>query len=449
MRTLLTHGRVVHSQGLQDLDLLVEGHRILALGPWSSLGPADLTLDAAGAYVLPGLIDLHTHLDDRIGRFDLADSYATAGEIALKEGLTTLAAFITQEPGETLQAAVDRALVKAQARARCQTTWHLTPTRWDEDTWSTLARLSSRGFRTVKVYTTYREAGLLLDPDQLHIIFPRLAALGLRVLVHCEDDACLARAIPGQDLSKPSSLPRLRPEEAEVSAVTRVLELAREARLPLHVVHVSSLEAAQRIQSARPNQDVTCETCPQYLWLDPSWLSLPQGHRWLCAPPLRENREPFREALREGLFDCLATDHCAFLAKDKDAWDGQDIRRVGHGLPGLGSLVPLAWKLFEEAPDRAALSVARLLSETPARILGLQHRKGRLEPGLDADMVVLDPRGPRRPLKSSLAEVHEPYPGFTTRLQARHVLMAGQVQVRDGARWGHDDSRACVLPLPS
>ena len=208
--------------------------------------------------------------------------------------------------------------------------------------------------------------------------------------------------------------------------------LAARCSVSLHVVHVSTIAAAERIRDARRRQDVTCETCPQYLWLDETWLERPDGHRWICSPPLRGGRGRFRELAREGAFDLFATDHCAFVRADKDTWDGRDVRTVANGLAGLGALPHLAWKLWEDDPDRAALELTLRLSTNPAVRLGVESRKGALRPGLDADVVVLDPRGDERPIRSSLADAWETYPGMTSRLAFRHVLLRGEPVVEDG-----------------
>jgi dihydropyrimidinase len=411
-------------------DLLLEGERILAVGDLGGAPGADRVLDADGCYVLPGLMDFHTHLDDRIGRFDLADTCLSGSRVAVANGITTLFAFVTQGPEETLALAVDRALDKARCGSWTDLGWHLTPTRLDEAGWRDVEAHLARGFRTLKFYTTYRAAGIFSGYDDLAAIFDRLAGREVRILVHAEDDALMAALVPA-GLDRAIQHARLRPPEAEALAVDRLLSLA--SRASLHLVHVSTPEAARAIGRARARQDVSCETCPQYLWLDEAMLARPDGHRWICSPPLRRDREAFRDLARAGAFDLYATDHCAFLARDKDDWDGTDFRQVPNGLPGLGALPHLVWRLFGDDPDRAALELARRCAENPARLAGIGHRKGALRPGLDADIAILDPAGPLRPLRSSLAEVHEPYPLETSPLRFRHVLLRGRPVVEEGA----------------
>ena len=431
MRTLVAGGRVAAEGRIREANVLLEDGRVAAVG--SESPRADRVVDASGCYVLPGLIDFHVHVGDRIGRWELADGYESGSLAGVLNGVTTLCAFVTQEPGEPLGAALARARARAEGQSHADVWWHLTPTRFEEPDRRETEELVRAGYRTIKLYTTYGAAGLHSDAARLEELFGRLGPLGARFLLHCEDDALLSAVdAAGLDLSRALAHARLRPEAAEAASVEALLRLAARANVPLHVVHVSTAAAAERIALARKDQDVTSETCPQYLWLDEGWLDRPDGHRWVCSPPLRAGRDRFRALAREGAFDLLATDHCAFRKADKDAWDGRDVRTVAGGVAGLGALAHLAWKLWEDAPDRAALELALRLSENPAARLGLSARKGALREGLDADVVVLDPQGPERPVRSSEEDAPETYPGFASRLAFRHVFLRGIPVVDDG-----------------
>ena len=445
MRTLLRNGRLVLGDRVVRGGVLLDGERILAAGP--EVDPeAERVFDVEGRYILPGLIDPHTHLDDRIGRFELADSTRTGTEAALRSGITTVCGFITQGPSESMAEAIGRTLDRAHNESHCDLHWHLTPTRFEPGDLDVLESLLEHGWRTLKLYTTYRSMGICADYGRIAELFRRLGPKGARFLVHCEDDATLQGSfLPEAERSRAIAHARLRPPEAEIEAVRRLLALAADLGTALHVVHVSTAEAAELIGRARPAGRVTCETCPQYLWLDEGWLEQEQGHRWICSPPLRKRREDFRALARDGAFDVFATDHCAFRRRDKDDWDGNDVRTVANGLPGLGALAPLVWRLFEDDPDRAAVELARRVSAAPARVAGLWPRKGLLRPGSDADLAVLDPCGPEHPLRCSLADVHEPYAGFRTRLSFPLVLRRGVVVLEEGFLLEEDPGG---IPLP-
>ncbi|BDU74932.1 amidohydrolase family protein [Mesoterricola silvestris] len=430
MKIAIRNGRVAQGDRLVKADVLVEDGLIRAVG---HAGPADRDLDASGCYVLPGFMDFHTHVDDHIGRFYLADNYETATREAMLNGITTLCTFVTQAEGQTLRQAMAAARAKALDTCHGDVLWHLTPTTFEPGDLRFLEALLEAGYRTLKFYTTYRPAGLYVSYQSLGDLFQRLSPLGATFMVHCEDDDIIAHVEPGAlDLSKAVSHTRLRSEEAEVEAIRRVTELALAKGASLHVVHVSTLEGARAIVAAKAEGDVSMETCPQYLYLDETFLQRPDGHHWLCSPPLRGHREAFRALAREGAFDMVATDHCAFRPEDKDSWNGQDLRQVPNGMPGLGALPHVTWKIWEDDPDRSALGLATHLALNPALRAGVADRKGAILPGLDADIVVLDPHGPERPVRSTGVPTFEPFPGFTTKLHFRSVLLRGVPRVQDG-----------------
>jgi dihydropyrimidinase len=432
MKTLVRNGRVALDGSIQSLDVLIEGERIAALGALE-VASADRVIDAKNCFVLPGLIDFHTHVDDQIGPYYLADGYESGTRVALENGITTLCTFVTQGPSETLLQSLAMARAKAEGSSHCEVLWHLTPTTFSPADMATLQTLAAGGYRTLKFYTTYKDAGIFSSYEHLESLFRDLGPQGSHFLVHCEDDACIDGVdATGLDLGKAFTHTLLRPEVAEILAIRRVADLAIAHGAALHVVHVSTLEGARYLVANRDRGDLSFETCPQYLFLDESWLTREDGHRWLCSPPLRGNRAPFLALIRQGAADILATDHCPFCARDKDSWSGQDLRNVPNGLPGIGALPHLAWKLWEDDPDRAALGLATQVSLNPALRAGVEDRKGALHPGMDADLVVLDPQGPVRPLRSSHSDAHEAYPGFTTSLAFRHVLLRGEPRVRDG-----------------
>ncbi len=416
--------------------MLTDGERIVAIGELAGRAGDVEVIDAAGLHVLPGFIDVHVHVGEAIGGREPADDFASASALAIRNGITTLAVFATQRPGESLTATAHRLLGVGLGHSSCDFAVHLTPTQWPWN-WDEVARLVAAGFRTFKLYTTYRAAGLYTGYDRLAEVVPRLAALGARLLLHCEDDGALGAVDPRSvELADPFSHTLLRPAHAEVCAIERVLELAGRTDCPVHVVHVSTAEGAERIAAARASgAPVTCETAPHYLLLDEEALREPDGHRLLCTPPLRPPATRARlEALAAGgAIDLFATDHCAFRKADKDAWSGTDIREVPSGLAGLGALVPLSFELLVGRHRLPLGELALRLSANPARVLGAWPRKGVIRVGGDADLALIDPYGPPHPVVSTLAGAHDPWTGRASTLAVRHVLLRGEPVVRDGS----------------
>jgi dihydropyrimidinase len=428
-RTLIKNGTVHLEDRALVTDVLVADGLIADIGRIGYAIDDCETIDAAGLHLLPGLIDIHTHLDGRVGTCQLADTWATGSEIAIRNGITTLCGFITQGGSAPLQAAVEESLARAAGRSHCDYAFHLTPVGFDKADWACIEKLLADDFRTFKFYTTYREAGLFLDYGKLREAMGRIGDMGAKVLVHCEDDGLLAAARAAvTDASDPYSHALSRPAGAEVEGIARVLEIAQRTKCPCHIVHLSTVEGATLISQARQDLSVTCETCPQYLFLSEESLRQPAGHRYICSPPLRSEsiRAQLNQLALQGSFDAYATDHCAFMRTDKDA-EKSDYAKVPNGLAGIGALVPLVYELHR---DPAAL--ARHLALHPAKIAGLYPRKGAIRKGGDADLVILDAEGPERPVRSSLADVHEPYPGRTTRLGIRRVLRRGETAVENG-----------------
>lgn len=417
--------------GPRRADVRVVGERIADVGALAP-EPGESVIEAAGLHVLPGMIDVHVHVDGRIGACELADTWPTASEIAVRTAVTTLAGFVTQQPGESLTEAVERCVRRARGRTHCDVTFHLTPTGWPWE-WREVEGLIGRGFSTFKLYTTYREAGLFTDYARLTEIMERLAALGARLLIHSEDDATL-KDVDGSALDSADARGHalLRPGAAEVLAIRKVVELAARTGCPTHVVHVSTAEGAEVIGQARARARVTCETAPHYLLLTEAALAGPDGHRWLCTPPLHDeaNRARMEQMSAGGAFDLFATDHCAFARADKDG-KRSDFRDVPKGIAGLGALVPLMHELLVRRHRLPLAELVARLARNPARLLGVYPRKGAIAAGSDADLVILDPDGPDRPVVSSLADSHESYPGRTTTLDVRHVFVRGRSVVEN------------------
>lgn len=430
MRTLVRNGTVYLEDEALVTDVLVEGGRIADIGRLGAVGGDCETIDAAGRHVLPGLIDIHTHLDDTIGRHRLADTWATGSEAAIVNGITTLGGFITQGKDAPLRAAVEEALPRAAGHSHCDYAFHLTPVGFGKGDWAYVERLLGDGFRSFKFYTTYREAGLYLDYGKLREAMQRIGDMGATVLVHCEDDEMLRAAKAAvTDPANAYGHAISRPAAAEVEAIGRVLELSARTKCRTHIVHVSTAEGAELIAQARQDLDLSCETCPQYLCLADDLLKGENGHRFICSPPLRseQNAAAMRSLALRGTFDAYATDHCAFRRADKDA-GRSDYAKVPNGLAGIGALVPLINQLHSDLQ-----SLATHLALNPAKAVGLYPRKGAIRKGADADLIILDPDGGERTIQSSLADVHETYPGQTTRLDVRRVMLRGETVVRDGA----------------
>lgn len=436
-KILIKNGIVVFENEVSKTDILVQNGIIKSFGDTEASD--NRTIDAEGCYVFPGFIDMHTHLDDYIGKFYLADTYDTASEAALENGITTLFNFITQKNDNSLIKELELALEKLEYRKKtvtelgkelCNVAFHLTPTTFTDDDWNDIEYLTSIGFKTFKFYTTYKNAGLYAPYDEIEKVISKLKEYDVTTLIHCEDnDAIESIDFRHFDLSKAYSHALLRPVEAEVIAIRKILAIAEKTQAKIHIVHVSTAEGAGLINEFRKRfGNVTCETCPQYLYLNEENLKTPGGHRYICSPPLRtiENMNKMRELAVGGYFDAYATDHCGFLKKDKDNFFA-DIRNVPNGMPGIGALTSLIFELYGGLNEKTAIEIGRRLSANPALITGLYPMKGVIQEGSDADITILNYGNKEKYITSTHSFSYETYFGRKSKLDIKYTLIKGNV----------------------
>lgn len=427
--TLIKNGLVCFEDGVHRSDIFIQNGKFINADTDIK---ADEIIDAAGLYVLPGMIDIHTHLDDSIGKYYLADTYKSGSEIAILNGITTLFTFITQGKNESLNQAIEKAKLKSNGNSYCDLMWHLTPTSFDENTWKEIYDFIKKGFKTFKFYTTYENAGIYTSYETLEMIFEKLKNKNLTFLIHCEDNNIIKEeARKNIDFTKAFAHTLLRPKEAEITAIKKLIGIAKKHKVKLHIVHVSTPEGAELINEARKEIVITCETAPHYLFLSDEYLKKENGYRWICSPPIRDEKNMFelKNKAREGYFDIYATDHCAFLKKDKDEelkTTKPDIRNIPNGLAGIGALPHLIFKLYSDNFNDAIFELSRRLSANPAKITGIYPQKGVIRNGSDADLVILNSNCNERNIKSSLSDVYETYPGFKTKLSFKNVFVRGE-----------------------
>ena len=426
---LIHNANICFTDRIEKSSLLVKQGLIAAIGNDLNYDDDVQVIDAKGKYLLPGFIDVHTHLDDIIGGFHLADTYETGSKIALKNGITTIYSFVTQQPNKMLSEGVKTAIDKAKDNAFCNIGWHITPTRYGSKDLDDLLNLVLEGFSTIKLYTTYKEAGIYSSYKQIRKLAERLKPHDVTILVHCEDEEILDDNKVDQQINTAYAHAIERTEEAEIKAVGEIITIARETGVNFHVVHVSSYEALKLITEARDEVNITCETCPQYFLFNEDYLKDDDGYKYLCTPPLRGEltRLSMYEAVINNEVDLLATDHCAFTKSDKSKY-ANDFRKVPKGLGGIGSLIPLAYETLKYKGEEGIMQLSKMLSENPAKLINKYPQKGCIEIGSDADLVLLS-EGRVKPVVSSMSDLYNPYEGMNSTLKISHVLLGGDIAV--------------------
>ena len=439
MRTLFKGGSVVSGRGVRRADLLVEGEKVVSLGRGLK-AEADRTVDVTGCVLFPGFIDAHTHFDLEVAGTVTADGFASGSRAALRGGTTTVIDFACPDKGEPLAGGLARWREKAGGKTFCDYGFHMTIDDWGEDIRRELPEMFAQGISSFKMYMTY--PAMMLGDRDLYWALKELKALGGICGVHCENagviDGMAAEAAARGELS-PASHPRTRPPYLEAEAVGRLLRIAQAAQAPVIIVHLTNGEALDEVRRARKRgQTVYVETCPQYLLLDEELYAQEdflEAARYVCAPPLRARKEQDElwKALRRGEIQTVSTDHCAFTLEQK-ALGREDFRKIPGGLPGVETRGELMWSFGVARRRIGAARMCSLLSEDPARLYGLFPRKGILQPGSDADIVVYDPSGGHiiRAEDCVSAAGYTPYEGFAADGGIRQVWLRGRLAVEEG-----------------
>ncbi len=444
---LVRGGTAVDVAGARRADVLVVGERVAAVGPHLEADGAEV-LDAAGAFVIPGGVDVHTHFDLPVGEVRSADDFES-GTLAAACGGTTCVVDFAGAGREPPEEALRTWHARAGGRAVVDYAFHLTVTSVPEDPVAAralFAGFAAAGVTSVKLYMAYPER-LMVDDATLARALRAATAEGVRVCVHAEDGLEVARR---QDEARragrgsPADHPGTRPPEVEAAAARRAAALAREASAPLYVVHLSSAAGLEAVRTARDEgAEVVAETCPHYLFLTADALAGPvaEAQNFVCSPPLRSDAD--RRALWRGLADgdiqVVATDHCPFTRRDRargvaDREEGwADFTQIPGGLPGVETRVGLLFQGVREGQ----LTLERwvdAVAGAPARLFGLGGTKGSLAPGTDADLVVFDPGAHRRLDAAALHSRadHSPYEGMDVVGWPALTLSRGRVVARGG-----------------
>ncbi len=393
--TLIKNGILVDSGTLRALDIFIVDGRIDRLCPGGQVQQADLVLDAAGQYVLPGLIDVHNHPV-------YADGIGALSRAALASGITTLVPYIGSvaawgQKGGLVQA-VENFIRDGETSSCVDFAIHCTFTRnIMEEAESAVPALFDMGITSFKAFTSYRKRGMKLEDEEIIHLMELVAAGGGLLAFHAENGALLDyledRALAGGK-THPRYYPATHPPLSEAEAVFRVLALASSTGCGIYLPHLTcseSLAVVELFRSWNVLPALHTETCPHYLALTDAELER-RGNLAKMSPPLRKEQDRLAlwEALAGGRIDVVASDAAGHtVAANEPLFD--DTFKAPHGTPGVETLFGVTW---DEGINKGRITVTdfvRVMSENPARIFGLYPRKGALAPGSDADIVLVDP----------------------------------------------------------
>lgn len=439
MKRLFKGGTVVSSEGMQDMDILVKGEKILAVGRDLAFRDAEV-IDVKGKLLFPGFIDAHTHMALEVSNTVTADDFYSGTRAELAGGTTCIVDFATQYEGESLARAIENWHQKADGECSCDYAFHLAISQWNEEISRELEQVVKEEISSFKMYMTYDNR---VDDETMYEILSRLKELGGIAGIHCENHGIISARLKETVAKKGgrtdvSDYPWTRPKEAEAEAVGRLLKIAKCVDTPVIVVHLSTAAGYREILRAREEgQTVYVETCPQYLLLDESRYSLPaeEARRYMIAPPLRKkkNQEVLWQALKEGRIQTIATDHCSFTKEQKEM-GREDFAKTPCGMPGAEERPALIWQFGVNAERITPEQMCAYLSENPAKLYNLYPWKGRLIPGADADIVVWNPdtEWTMTAEKMQSACDYCPMEGTKIRGRAEQVYLRGVLAAENG-----------------
>jgi dihydropyrimidinase len=455
-RILIKNGDVVSATGTAALDVLIDGETIAAVFAPGALGDVeqgcDRVIDARGKYVIPGGVDAHTHMELPFGGTYASDTFETGTRAAAWGGTTTIIDFAVQKYGEQIPDALAAWHEKADGNCAIDYAFHMIVGGVDDQALKHIEYLvANEGITSFKLFMAY--PGVYYSDDaQILRVMQTAADNGAMVMMHAENgpaiDVLIAQAL-GRGETAPYVHSLTRPVEMEAEATFRATMLAKVAKCPLYVVHMSAKEAVEIVQHARDlGANVFGETCPQYLYFSlEEHLMKPgfEGAAYVCSTPIRARADGHQEALWRFLatndLSVVSTDHCPFCMKDQKELGLGDFSKIPNGIGGVEHRMDLIY----QGVVMGKLSKERwveLCSTTPARMFGLYPKKGVIQPGSDADVVVYDPSGTTHISVEThhMNMDHSAYEGTKVDGKVELVLSRGQAVIDGGSyvgRKGH------------
>lgn len=401
MKTLFKRGTIVTASDTYGADLLVEGERISAIGGELSC-PDAAVVEAEGYYLLPGGIDVHTHLDMPLGPISSSDDFRTGQIAAAFGGTTSHIDFAIQPKGAGLRDALERWHAKARGKACIDYGFHMTVTDPNPAALDEILVLPDLGVTSVKVLMAYK-GRVQLDDEAVFRVMRLAARAGLLVMAHCENgdviDLLVQEAVTA-GRTEPRHHALTRPAELEAEATGRAIALASVACAPLYVVHLTCEPALDQVRTAQARGSrVWAETCVQYLFFTSDDLDRPgfEGAKFLCSPPFRTaaDQESLWKGLADGSLSVVSTDHCSFDFATQKILGRASFAEIPSGVPAIEDRMVV---LHSAGVGGGRISLNRFVEVTatnPARLFGLYPRKGAIEVGSDADIVLFDPEAER------------------------------------------------------
>jgi dihydropyrimidinase len=396
--TVIKNGTVVTATDTFAADVGIAGDQIAAIAAQLPVENATRVLDAKACFVMPGGIDVHTHLDMPFGGTTSADDFESGTIAAAHGGTTTLIDFAIQYKGQSLRHAFDTWMKKAQGKAATDYAFHCIITDLGSAQLEEMGQLVREGVSSFKLFMAYPGV-FMLDDATIFRAMSQAAKHGGLICMHAENggaiDVIVQRALAeGKRAPKYHALTR--PTTAEAEATARAIALAEMAGAPVYIVHLSCNDALEKVREARDRGlPAYAETCPQYLFLSIDNFDVPgfEGAKYVFTPPLREqwHQEKLWQGLARDTLQVVSTDHCPFCYKEQKELGKDDFTKIPNGGPGIEHRLSLVYTGGVHGKHFSPNRFVELVSTAPAKLFGLYPRKGTIAVGADADLVIFDP----------------------------------------------------------
>src|SRR5213083_808006 len=396
--TVIRNGTVVTATDTCLADVGVNGDKVTAIAAQLPAENTSKVVDAAGCLVIPGGIDVHTHLDMPFGGTTSADDFQTGTIAAAFGGTTTLIDFAIQYKGQTLRQAFDTWMKKAHDKAVTDYAFHCIITDLGSAQLEEMGQLIREGVTSFKLFMAYPGVFMLDDATIFRAMRQAAKHSGL-ICMHAENGGAID-VIVQQALAEGKRAPKYhaltRPTTAEAEATSRAIALAEMAGAPVYIVHLSCNDALEKVREARDRGlPAYAETCPQYLYLSLENYDRPgfEGAKYVFTPPLREkwNQEELWRGLAQDHLQVISTDHCPFCFKEQKELGSDDFTKIPNGGPGVETRLSLVYNGGVRTGKITLNRFVELVSTAPAKMFGLFPRKGAITVGSDADVVLFDP----------------------------------------------------------
>ncbi|HXE75407.1 MAG TPA: dihydropyrimidinase [Candidatus Xenobia bacterium] len=439
--TLIQGGTVVTASDTYASDIGLSDGRIAAIAASLPRESAKQVLDARGLYVMPGGIDVHTHLDMPFGGTTSADDFESGTIAAAHGGTTTLIDFAIQYKGQTLREAFDTWMKKAHNKAVTDYAFHCIVTDLPDARLEEMDALVQEGVSSFKLFMAY--PGVFMVEDAL--IFKAMsqaAKSGALICMHAENggaiDVIVKRAL-AEGKTAPKYHALTRPTTAEAEATARAIALAEMAGAPVYIVHLSCNDALEKVREARDRGlPAYAETCPQYLFLSIDNFDVPgfEGAKYVFTPPLREkwHQDKLWAGLAKDDLQVVSTDHCPFCFKEQKEMGRDDFTKIPNGGPGIEHRLSLVYTGGVGGGRFNINRFVQLVSTAPAKLFGLYPRKGTIAVGSDADLVLWDP-DKEEVISAKTHHMRVDYSmfeGIKVKGMPRQVLVGGRVVIDNG-----------------